>query len=124
MDAVDVTALVALGLVAGVTGGLLGLGGGIVFVPALVVFAHLTQLQAVATSLVAIVLVAFVGAVRQREYGNIRLREGILIGVLSPPGVVVGVALANALPERALELSFAGLQLFFAWELARKTVLR
>jgi uncharacterized membrane protein YfcA len=73
---------------------------------------------------VAIVLVAFVGAVRQREYGNIRLREGILIGVLSPPGVVVGVALANALPERALELSFAGLQLFFAWELARKTVLR
>jgi uncharacterized membrane protein YfcA len=124
MDTLDVTALIALGLVAGVTGGLLGLGGGIVFVPALAVFAHLSQLEAIATSLVAIVLVALVGAVRQREYGNIRLREGILIGVLSPPGVVIGVVLANALPERALELSFAGLQIFFACELARKTVLR
>jgi uncharacterized membrane protein YfcA len=124
MDALDLTALLALGFVAGVAGGLLGVGGGIVFVPALAVFAHLTQLEAVATSLVAIVLVAVVGAARQREYGNIRLRDGILIGVLSPLGVAAGVVLANALPERALELSFAAVQVFFAWELARNAVLR
>jgi uncharacterized protein len=124
MDALDLTGLVALGLVAGVAGGLLGVGGGVVFVPALVVFAHLTQLEAVATSLVAIVLVALVGAARQREYGNVRLRDGLIIGVLSPLGVVAGVVLANALPERALELSFAGVQLGFAWELARNAVLR
>ena len=124
MDAVDLTLLVALGFVAGVAGGLLGVGGGIVFVPALVVFAHLTQLEAVATSLVAIVLVAVVGTVRQREYGNLRLRDGLLIGVLSPLGVAAGVVLANALPERALELSFAGLQLLFAWRLARNAGLR
>jgi uncharacterized protein len=124
MDALDLTGLVALGLVAGVAGGLLGVGGGVVFVPALVVFAHLTQLEAVATSLVAIVLVALVGAARQREYGNVRLRDGLIIGVLSPLGVVAGVVLANALPERALELSFAGVQLGFAWELARNSVLR
>jgi uncharacterized membrane protein YfcA len=124
MDAVDLTLLVALGFVAGVAGGLLGVGGGIVFVPALVVFAHLTQLEAVATSLVAIVLVAVVGTVRQREYGNLRLRDGLLIGVLSPAGVAAGVVLANALPERALELSFAGLQLLFAFRLARNAGLR
>ena len=124
MDAVDLTLLVALGFVAGVAGGLLGVGGGIVFVPALVLFAHLTQLEAVATSLVAIVLVAVVGTVRQREYGNLRLRDGLMIGVLSPLGVAVGVVLANALPERALELSFAGLQLLFAWRLARNAGLR
>jgi uncharacterized membrane protein YfcA len=124
MDALDLTLLVALGFVAGVAGGLLGVGGGIVFVPALAVFAHLTQLEAVATSLVAIVLVAVVGTVRQREYGNVRLREGILIGVLSPLGVVAGVVLANALPERALELSFAVLQVAFALQLARSAVLR
>ena len=124
MDALDVTALLALGFVAGVAGGLLGVGGGIVFVPALAVFAHLTQLEAVATSLVAIVLVAVVGTVRQREYGNVRLRDGLLIGVLSPLGVAAGVVLANALPERALELSFAGLQLAFAFQLARNAVLR
>jgi uncharacterized protein len=124
MDALDLTALIALGFVAGVSGGLLGVGGGIVFVPALVLFAHLSQLEAVATSLVAIVLVAVVGTLRQREYGNVRLRDGLLIGVLSPLGVVVGVVLANALPERALELSFAGLQLAFAFQLARNAVLR
>jgi uncharacterized protein len=124
MDALDLTALVALGFVAGVAGGLLGVGGGIVFVPALAVFAHLSQLEAVAASLVAIVLVAVVGTLRQREYGNVRLRDGLIIGVLSPLGVVAGVVLANALPERALELSFAGLQLLFAVQLARNAVLR
>lgn len=124
MDAVEVTLLVTLGFVAGVAGGLLGVGGGLVFVPALVVFAHLTQLEAVATSLVAIVPVAVVGTVRQREYGNLRLRDGLVIGVLSPLGVAAGVVLANALPERALELSFAGLQLLFAWRLARNAGLR
>ena len=124
MDALDLTGLIALGFVAGVAGGLLGVGGGIVFVPALVIFGHLTQLHAVATSLVAIVLVAIVGAARQREYGNIRLRDGLMIGVLSPFGVVAGVVLANVLPERVLELSFAGLQLAFALQLARSAVLR
>ena len=124
MDALDLTALLALGFVAGVAGGLLGVGGGIVFVPALAVFAHLTQLEAVATSLVAIVAVAAVGTVRQRDYGNVRLRDGLLIGVLSPLGVAAGVVLANVLPERALELSFAALQLVFAWRLARSSVLR
>jgi uncharacterized membrane protein YfcA len=44
--------------------------------------------------------------------------------VLSPLGVLAGVLLANALPERALELSFAGLQLVFALQLARTSVLR
>ena len=101
MDALDITGLIALGFVAGMSGGLLGVGGGIVFVPVLVVFAHLTQLEAVATSLVAIVLVAVVGTVRQRGYGNVRLRDGLLIGVLSPFGVVAGVVLANVLPERS-----------------------
>jgi uncharacterized membrane protein YfcA len=124
MDALDVTGLVVLGFVAGAAGGLLGVGGGIVFVPALVVFAHLSQLHALATSLVAIVLVAIVGAARQREYGNVRLRDGLVIGLLAPLGVLAGVLLANALSERALELSFAGVQLAFAWQLAGNAGLR
>jgi len=120
----DLVGLVALGFAAGMAGGLLGVGGGVLFVPALVIFAHESQLEAVATSLVAIVLVAVVGTWRQREYGNLRLRDGIVIGVLSPLGVLVGVLLANFLPERALELSFAGVQLVFAWRLAGNAGLR
>jgi uncharacterized protein len=124
MDAVDLTGLLALGFAAGMAGGLLGVGGGILFVPALVVFAHLSQLEATATSLVAIVVVAIVGTVRQREYGNVRLRDGVLIGLLAPVGVLAGTALANAVPERALELSFAAVQLGFAWRLAGNAGLR
>ena len=120
----DLIALLALGFAAGMAGGLLGVGGGVLFVPALVVFADQSQLEAVATSLVAIVLVAVVGAWRQREYGNLRLREGVTIGLLSPLGVLAGVVLANVVPERALELSFAGVQLAFAWQLAGKAGLR
>jgi uncharacterized protein len=96
----------------------------VLFVPALVFFAHESQLEAVATSLVAIVLVALVGAWRQRGYGNLRLRDGILIGVLSPLGVLAGVILANTIPERALGLSFAVVQLGFAWRLAGNAGLR
>jgi hypothetical protein len=47
-----------------------------------------------------------------------------VIGVLSPLGVLAGVVLANAVPERALELSFAAIQLAFAWRLAGTVGLR
>jgi uncharacterized protein len=124
MDALDWTGLLALGFAAGMAGGLLGVGGGVLFVPALVLFADQSQLSAEATSLVAIVLVSLVGTWRQRGYGNVRLRDGLLVGALSPLGVLLGVALANAVPERALELSFAGVQLAFAWQLAKKAGLR
>ncbi len=124
MDALDWSGLVALGFAAGMAGGLVGVGGGVLFVPALVVFAHESQLGAEATSLVAIVLVSVVGTVRQRSYGNLRLKDGLLIGALSPLGVLVGVVLANLLSARVLELAFAAMQLVFAWQLAKKAGLR
>jgi uncharacterized protein len=124
MDAVDWTGLVSLAVAAGMAGGLVGVGGGVLFVPALVVFADQSQLGAEATSLVAIVLVSVVGSWRQRGYGNVRLRDGLVVGILSPLGVLAGVGLANAVSERALELSFAGVQLAFAWQLAKKAGLR
>ena len=124
MDFLDWTGLVALGVAAGMAGGLVGVGGGVLFVPALVVFAEESQLGAIATSLVAVVLVAVVGTARQRKYGNLRLRDGFVIGLLSPVGVLAGVLLANAVPERALELSFAAVQVGFAWQLAKDAGLR
>jgi uncharacterized membrane protein YfcA len=124
MDALDLAGLLAFGLAAGIAGGLLGAGGGILFVPALVLFAGESQLDAQATSLVAIVLASLVGTWRQREYGNVRLRDGLVIGLLSPLGVLAGVVVANAVTERVLELSFAAVQLSLAWQLAGKAGLR
>jgi uncharacterized membrane protein YfcA len=120
LDAVDVIGLIAIGFAAGITGGLLGVGGGILFVPGLVIFLDEPQLQALSTSLVAVVMVSVVGTWRQRNYGNVRLRDGVIVGVLSPLGVVAGAVLANALPERALELSFAAVQLYFAYGLLER----
>jgi uncharacterized membrane protein YfcA len=114
----DVALAILLGFAGGVVGGLLGVGGGVLFVPALAIFLDESQLTAEATSLLAIVPVAAAGAWRQHRYGNVRLRDGLLVGALSPLGVVAGVALANAVSERVLELSFAALVLLIAIRLA------
>lgn len=111
---------VLLCLLGGLTGGLVGVGGGVLFVPALTIFIGLTQVEAESTSLLMIVLVALVGAYRQNGYGNVRLREALIVGALSPLGVLVGVALANHISERALQLSFAALALFMAAQLIRR----
>ncbi|SEH11401.1 TSUP family transporter [Thermoleophilum album] len=122
MSVGDVVGLVVVGLAAGVASGLLGVGGGVLFVPGLVTFLGMSQVEAEATSLLAVAFVAVVGAWRQHGYGNVRLRDGLLVGAMSPVGVVVGTELANALPDRALAVSFAGIQLFFAWRLARRAL--
>ena len=118
----DIVLAVLIGFAAGVSSGLLGVGGGIIFVPGLVIVLDLSQLSAEATSLLAIIPVAIVGAWRQRGYGNVRLRDGLILGALSPLGVVGGAELANVLSERALELSFAAVQLVFAFGLARRAL--
>lgn len=116
----DVALAILLALAGGAVGGLLGVGGGILFVPALAIFLGSTQLEAEATSLLVIVPMAIVGTWRQRRYGNVDLRDGLTIGILSIPGVIVGVVVANALPQRALELGFAALCLVVAWKLLRR----
>jgi uncharacterized protein len=107
-------------LFGGLTGGLVGVGGGVLFVPALTIFIGLTQVEAESTSLLMIVIVAIVGAYRQNGYGNVRLREALIVGALSPLGVLIGVLLANQISERALQLSFAALALFMAAQLVRR----
>lgn len=122
MDGLDVTGLLAIGFCAGMLGGLVGVGGGVLFVPGLVIFLGLSQLEAQSTSLLAIVFVALVGTWRQGRYGNLRVRDGLIVGLLSPIGVLAGTVLANAVTERTLELAFAAVQIFFAYSLARRAM--
>ena len=116
----DELAAVLICLFGGLTGGLVGVGGGVLFVPALTIFIGLTQVEAESTSLLMIVIVAAVGAYRQRAYGNVHLGAALMIGVLSPLGVLLGVLVANNVSERALQLSFAALALFMAAQLVRR----
>jgi uncharacterized membrane protein YfcA len=111
-----------LALLGGLAGGLVGVGGGVLFVPALTVFLGLSQIEGESTSLLMIVVVALVGAARQRSYGNLDLRDAAVIGALSPFGVLAGVVVANEVSQRALELAFAALVLYVAYGLLRRSL--
>jgi uncharacterized protein len=113
----DLVLAILAGVAGGVLGGLVGVGGGVLFVPALVFFLDESQVRAEATSLLAIVIVAIVGTWRQRTYGNVRLDDAAIIGALSVLGVAIGVVVANEVSERVLEIAFAALALGVAAQL-------
>lgn len=115
-----IAALIAVA--GGLAGGLVGVGGGVLFVPALTIFLGLSQVEGESTSLLMIVIVALVGAYRQNTYGNLNLRDAVVIGVLSPLGVLIGVVVANEVSQRTLELSFAALALYIAFGLVRRAL--
>ncbi len=97
----------ALGLAGGTLAGLFGVGGGIVFVPALTLGLGLSQLSAEATSLAAIVPVVAVGSYRQDRLGLVDWRSAAIVGACSLVGVLAGAEIALRLPESALRRAFA-----------------
>ncbi|MFY9264450.1 MAG: TSUP family transporter [Solirubrobacterales bacterium] len=118
----EIFEVIAIGFAAGVVSGLFGVGGGVLFVPALVFAFGLGQAEAQATSLLAIVPVALVGAYRQKGYGNVAVGDGLIVGALSLPGAIAASYAANALPQRTLELLFAGLCAYVAYRMARRAI--
>jgi uncharacterized membrane protein YfcA len=100
-------AAVLLGLLAGVLAGFFGVGGGILFVPTLVLALGLAQLEAEATSLAAILPTVVAGAWQQQRYGNVRWRDAAVVGVVAVLGVEAGVRVAQALDEDVLRRLFA-----------------
>lgn len=108
---------VVIGLAGGVVAGLLGVGGGILFVPTLV-YLGLGQLEAEATSLLAIIPTVLVGAWRHHRFGNVRWRPAAAIGVASIAAAVGGAAVAESLPESTLRKLFALLLFAVAGQIA------
>ena len=109
---------IAVGVLGGVLAGLFGVGGGILFVPALSLALGLDQLSAQATSLLAMLPVVAVGTWRQRKYGHVRLRPAFVLGLGGIAGVVAGGLLATSLPDDALERLFGILLIAVAAQLA------
>jgi uncharacterized protein len=106
-----------LGVVAGVLSGLFGVGGGILFVPILT-WIGLSQLNAEASSLLAIIPTVVVGVWRQQQYGNVRWRPAVILGVASIAATVGGAQVAVSLPESTLRKLFAVLMLVTAGQIA------
>ena len=108
----------ALGLAGGVLAGLFGVGGGIVFVPALTLGLGLGQLTAEATSLAAIIPVVAVGSYRQHRSGLVDWRSAGIIGLCSLVGVLAGAEIALRLPEHTLRRGFAAFLVLAAAQMA------
>ncbi len=112
--------IVIAGLVGGLLAGLFGVGGGVIFVPVLVLGLGLTQLHAEAASLLAILPTAVIGTWRQIRFGNTNVRAALVIGAVSIVGVQIGVVAALHLPDSTLRKMFGVLLLFVAAQTVRR----
>lgn len=115
-------ALVVTGIVAGVLAGLLGIGGGVVMVPAMMLVLGLSPVVAKGTSLAVIVPTAIIGTWRNRRNLNVDVRAAMLVGFGGAGCAVAGALVADRLPDRTSNLLFAGLLLFMALRLTRESV--
>ncbi|MDR0433386.1 MAG: sulfite exporter TauE/SafE family protein [Bifidobacteriaceae bacterium] len=99
----------AIGLVAGLASGMFGVGGGIVMVPLLIMAGRLDQRHASATSLLAIVPTAVVGATSYAARGQIAWVAGVIVGVGAMAGAWVGARILRVMALAALRWGFVAL---------------
>jgi uncharacterized membrane protein YfcA len=110
--------LAAIGTLAGLFSGLFGVGGGTVIVPLLIFWFGYGERVATGTSLGAIVLIGLLGAFAQGGiYGNVHVGTGLALAVPAIVGVVLGTAIQQRIPQRAVSLLFAVLLVAIAIEL-------
>ncbi len=121
MNVETVVLALSLGATAGILAGLFGVGGGILFVPLLVMLG-LGQVEAAATSLLAVVPTAAVGSWRQHRYGNLRGRAALVLGAAAVVGVEAGVQIATSIPGGVLRRLLGILLVVVAVQLIVRTI--
>jgi uncharacterized membrane protein YfcA len=106
--------LVAIGIMAGVVSGFVGVGGGLIIVPMLVYFLGFTQLQAQGTSLAVLLLpVGILAVYNYHKAGNVNIQYALVIATTFIVGGYVGSRLAHKLPEDTIKFIF-GLFMLYA----------
>jgi uncharacterized membrane protein YfcA len=109
--------LAVIGTAAGALSGLLGVGGGSVIVPLLIVWLGYGEREATGTSMMAIIVIASLAVTLQALYGNVDPGNAAIVGLPALAGAVVGTAVQQRIPERAISLLFALLLVAIAIEL-------
>ncbi len=109
--------LAVIGTAAGAFSGLLGVGGGSVMVPLLIIWLGYGEREATGTSMMAIVVIAALAVTLQAFYGNVDPPKAALVGVPAIGGAIVGTAIQQRVPERMISLLFAVLLVIIAIEL-------
>ncbi len=120
MDLLQLLLLVVIGIVGGVLSGLVGIGGGIIFVPGLLFVGGWTIQEAVAASLVIIVFSSLSGTVRNaRSEDPVDWRTAGLLSLVVAPSSLIGVAVSRVSPETVVEVVFSLLLLALAYPTSR-----
>jgi uncharacterized protein len=120
MDLSQLLLLALLGLCGGALSGLVGVGGGIVFVPALLYVAGWNITEAVAASLAIIVFSSLSGTIRNARSENpVSWRTAVLLSLAVAPSTLIGVAISRVSPDVVVELAFAALLLCLAYPTAK-----
>jgi uncharacterized membrane protein YfcA len=109
--------LAVIGTAAGAFSGLLGVGGGSVIVPLLIVWMGYGEREATGTSMMAIVVIAALAVSLQAIYGNVDPPNAALVGVPAIGGAIAGTALQQRIPERMISVLFAVLLVVIAGKL-------
>jgi uncharacterized membrane protein YfcA len=100
--------LAAIGTLAGIFSGLFGVGGGTIIVPLLIFWFGYGERLATGTSLAAIVIIGLIGALAQGGfYGNVHVGTGLLLSIPAAAGIVLGTAIQQRIPQRAVSYLFA-----------------
>jgi uncharacterized membrane protein YfcA len=114
MSATDILILLLIGLGAGTLAGLLGIGGGVLMVPAMVLISGFDQHVAQGTSLLVIIPAAALGSFTHYRHGRLALREAAALAAGGVVGALLGSATALSLDEELLQRLFAALILVVA----------
>lgn len=122
LDAAAIAGLVAVGVVAGVLSGLLGVGGGVIVVPALLLLFGVGDLVAKGTSLLMMIPTAIVGTVANARRGHVDVRAAAVIGCLAIVASLGGAALAAVIPPLLGSILFAILLVYSAAQLTWNTL--
>ena len=111
---VAAVALVLIGLVTGTLAGLLGIGGGVVMVPAMVVFFNELNVVAKGTSVAVIIPTSIMGTWRNWKADNVDLRVAGIVGVAGIVSAIGGGIIADHMSQDLSNILFASLVLVVA----------
>lgn len=118
LDGGTVLGLLALGLVVGVLSGLLGIGGGVVIVPALMILFGVSDLAAKGISLLAMIPTSVTGTLANLKRGNTDLRAAAVVALFAIPASFGGVAVSVLMPPAVGSVLFALLLIVSAAQLS------
>ena len=107
-------ALVGVGFFTGTLAGLLGIGGGVIMVPAMVVGLGMVPVIAKGTSVAVIVPTSIMGTIRNRKHSNVDIRVAAVVGGVGAVTAVIGGTISDRLSDETSNLMFAALLLFVA----------